>query len=59
MVGPLQSKLKVPRDVGKKGSNAKISWSNKDQEIFDEVKKDYAPRWDYSVLTRIDHSFYA
>ena len=35
----LQEKLKVPKDVGKKGSRVKITWTPEDQEAFDEVKR--------------------
>ena len=35
----LQEKLKVPKDVGKKGSRVRISWGPKDQAAFDEVKR--------------------
>ena len=49
LVGPLQDKLKVPRDVGKKGSKFKISWNEADQNIFEEVKKGFVLSWVYSV----------
>ena len=38
-VAILQEKLKVPRDVGKKGSKVRIAWNERDQEAFDEVKR--------------------
>ena len=39
VVARLQDKLKVPREIGKKGSKAKISWDAQDQECFEEIKK--------------------
>ena len=38
LVGKLQDKLKVPREVGKKGSKVPISWTPEDQQIFQEIK---------------------
>jgi hypothetical protein len=35
----LQDKLKVPRDVGKKGSKVKITFDKEDLEAFEELKK--------------------
>jgi hypothetical protein len=43
IVGRLQEKLKVPRDIGKKGSRARISWDEEEQKAFDEIKKGCAP----------------
>ena len=39
LVATLQEKLKVPREVGKKGSKARIEWTPQDQEVFAEIKK--------------------
>ena len=39
IVAGLQEKLKVPHEVGKKGSRSKISWDPPDQEAFDEIKR--------------------
>ena len=39
IVARLQEKLKVPRDVGKKGSRVKIDWGTEDQVAFQEIKK--------------------
>ena len=38
LVGKLQDKLKVPREIGKKGSKVPISWTPEDQQIFQEIK---------------------
>ena len=38
-VAVLQEKLKVPREVGKKGSRVKIDWTHADQVAFDEIKR--------------------
>jgi hypothetical protein len=38
-VAGLQEKLKVPREIGKKGSKAKITWTEEDQKDFDEIKR--------------------
>ena len=38
-VAILQDKLKVPKDVGKKGSKVRISWTSADQAAFDEIKR--------------------
>ena len=35
----LQNKLKVPHEVGKKGSRRKNSWELADKEAFNEIKK--------------------
>ena len=39
LVAPLQETLKVPRELGKKGSKHKISCTANDQEVFNEIKK--------------------
>jgi hypothetical protein len=39
LVAGLQEKLKVPRDVGKKGSMVAITWTEEDQKNFEEVKR--------------------
>ena len=39
MVARLQDKLKVPREIGKKGSKVKIDWSEEDQAAFDLIKQ--------------------
>ena len=39
VVARLQDKLKVPREVGKKGSKARIDWSDSDEECFQEIKR--------------------
>ena len=39
VVAPLQDKLKVPREVGKKGSKAKIDWNEVDEKAFEEIKR--------------------
>ena len=38
MTAILPEKLKVPKDVGKKGSRLKITWTPENQEQFDEVQ---------------------
>ena len=35
----LQDKLKVPRDVGKKGSKVKVTFDKEDLKAFEELKK--------------------
>ena len=39
MVARFQDKLKVPQSEGKKGSRKKISWDNKDEVAFQNIKK--------------------
>ena len=39
VVTRLMEKLKVPREVGKKGSTAKIVWEKGDVEAFEEIKR--------------------
>ena len=39
VVSRLQDKLKVPREIGKKGSKAKIDWSTEDEQCFAEIKR--------------------
>ena len=39
VVAKLQDKLKVPREIGKKGSRAKIEWDVEDERLFEEVKR--------------------
>ena len=39
IVARLMEKLKVPRDVGKKGSKAVIGWDDADLEAFEAIKK--------------------
>ncbi len=39
IVARLMEKLKVPRDVGKKGSKAVIEWEDADLEAFEAIKK--------------------
>ena len=39
VVACMQEKLKVPRDIGKKGSKVKITWTEKDIEAFEHIKK--------------------
>ena len=39
LAAPLQDKLKVPRDVGKKGSKVKVEFSPEDIQVFEELKK--------------------
>jgi hypothetical protein len=39
IVAPLQDKLKVPRDIGKKGSKYRIQYTEEDIQIFEEIKK--------------------
>ena len=39
LVAGLQEKLKVPKDIGKKGSKVTITWTPEDQKVFDEVKR--------------------
>ena len=38
-MAPLQDKLKVPREEGKKGSKKKITWTAEDVEAFQKIKK--------------------
>ena len=38
-VAILQEKLKVPHEVGKKGSKVRITWTPEDQAAFDEIKR--------------------
>ena len=37
----LQDKLQVPRGKGKKGSKEPITWTQEDQEAFDQLKKSH------------------
>ena len=39
VAAPLQDKLKVPRDVGKKGSRKKVDFDAADLEAFQELKR--------------------
>ena len=39
IVTRLMEKLKVPRDIGKKGSKAHITWEEEDLAAFAEIKK--------------------
>ena len=39
IAAPLQDRLKVPREVGKKGSKYKITWGEIEQAAFDELKR--------------------
>jgi hypothetical protein len=62
----LQDKLKVPRDIGKKGSRAKISWTGEDQEAFDALKASLLTELalqrvnpDKPFVLRVDASNYA
>ena len=62
----LQDKLKVPREVGKKGSRMKISWDKEDQEAFDELKRRLCSELvlqivnpDKPFVLRVDASEYA
>ena len=38
MVAPLQEMLKVPREIGKKGSNAKVQLTLEAKEAFEKIK---------------------
>ena len=39
IAAPLQDRLKVPREIGKKGSKHKIGWGEIEQAAFDELKR--------------------
>jgi len=39
LVASLQEKLKVPHEIGKKGSKVPIKWDENDQKAFEEIKK--------------------
>ena len=39
IVARLMEKLKVPREIGKKGSKAEIGWDEADLEAFEAIKK--------------------
>ena len=38
VVGRLMDKLELPREIGKKGSKAKIEWEEDDTKAFEEIK---------------------
>ena len=66
LVAPLQDKLKVPRELGKKGSKHKISWTPEDQKLFDEIKNRLCSKLslqrvnpDRPFVLRVDASGYA
>ena len=39
VVARLQDKLKVPREIGKKGSRAKIEWDSEDEDRYGEIMR--------------------
>ena len=66
LVAGLQDKLKVPHDVGKKGSKAPINWTENDQKAFDEIKERLCSRLglqrvnpDRPFVLRVDASGFA
>ena len=66
LVAPLQEKLKVPRQLGKKGSKAGITWTPQDQVIFEEIKRRLCSALelqrvnpDKPFMLRVDSSKYA
>jgi len=66
IVARLQDKLKVPREIGKKGSKVKIPWDEEDQKAFEEVKKCLCSKLilqrvnpDKPFVLRVDASQYA
>ena len=42
-VALLQENLKLPRELGKKGSKVRITWTEADQKAFDEIKANCVP----------------
>ena len=40
IVAPLQDKLKVPREIGKKGSKHKVEFSDEELKLFQQVKEE-------------------
>ena len=66
VVTGLQAKLSVPRDVGKKGSKVKITWTDEDQAAFEEIKRRLCSKLglqrvnpDRPFVLRVDASTYA
>ena len=66
LVANLQEKLKVPREIGKKGSKAPISWNEKDEESFRKIKAQLCSRLglqrinpDQPFVLRVDASGFA
>ena len=66
LVARLQDKLKVPRDIGKKGSKHPISWEAEDQKVFEELKVRLCSKLglqrvnpDKPFVLRVDASGYA
>ena len=50
-VAILQGKLKVPRELGKRGSKVPITWTDADQKAFEEIKEKLCSGLS---LTRVD-----
>ena len=66
LAAPMQEKLKVPREEGRKGSKKKIEWSNADIEAFERLKQVLCSKLvlqrvnpDKPFVLRVDASGYA
>ena len=66
IVARFQDKLKVPREIGRKGSKAPISWDEEDDKAFLEIKEKLCSRLGLQrvnpnrpFVLRVDASGYA
>ena len=66
VVARFQDKLKVPREIGRKGSKAPISWDEEDDKAFLEIKEKLCSRLGLQrvnpnrpFVLRVDASGYA